>query len=166
MDTFEILNYLSDEEKKKIAERVYEEEVRKSFARDFESRSPIIFTDRSTVYYRLLDRYIDNMGLEKTDFIPYFKETLLSEMKSFTQDLSSDPNRDNDFINTIKYRLQRLSEEVIDENKDELKPIIRDKVFKCCNETLLIAFLSDIVRRMNLDKAVKQIIQESEGDKT
>lgn len=165
MDTFEILNYLSDEEKKKIAERVYEEEVRKSFARDFESRSPIIFTDRSTVYYRLLDRYIDSMGLEKTDFIPYFKETLLSEMKAFTQDASLD-SENNYLAANIRYKLQRLSDIVIDENADELKPIIRDKVFRCCNETLLIAFLSDIVRQMNLDKAVKKLISESEGDKT
>ena len=161
----ELLTYLTDEEKKKIAERVYEEELRKAFQKDYESRDPIIFTSRSTVYYRLLDRYIDKMDLEKIDFIPYFKETLISDLKSFTEGLQPDCDRDNPFINTIRYKLNRLAEEVVEENRDELKPIIQDKVFRCCNETLLIAFLSDIVRKMNLDKAVKQIIQESEGNK-
>ena len=162
----DILKYLSDEEKHRIAERVYEEELRKCFQKDYESRDPIIFTNRSTVYYRLLDRYIDKMDLEKTDFIPYFKETLASDLKYFIEDIKSDSDRENLFINTIRYKLNRLAEKVIEENEDDLKPIIRDKVFRCCNETLLIAFLSNIVRKMDLDKAVKQIIRESEGDKT
>ena len=45
----------------------------------------------------------------------------------------------------IRWRLQGLSDEVINENKEELKPIIRDKVFRCCNEILLTEFLADIV---------------------
>ena len=158
----ELMKYLSDDDKKRIAERVYEEECRRLFEEDVKSRSPIIFTDRSTVYFRILDRYIEKMELEKTDFIPYMKETLNRELKEFFED---DENDCSAFTTTLKYATGRLVDKVIDENNVELKEIIREKVFKCCNETLLIAFLSNIVRKMDLDKAVKKLIVEMEGEK-
>ena len=158
----ELLTYLSDEEKKKIAERVYEEELRRLFQEDVAKRIPDIFHDLPTVYHRVLNQYIQEMQLSHEEFIPAMNKLIEKELNAF---ISEDDDM-NTIAHHIRWRLQILSEEVIQENKDELKPIIRDKVFRCCNETLLIAFLSDIVRKMNLDKAVKQIIQESEGDKT
>ena len=103
------------------------------------------------------------MELEKTDFIPYMKETLNRELKEFLED---DENDCSTLATTLRYATGRLVDKVIDENNVELKEIIREKVFKCCNETLLIAFLSDIVRKMDLDKAVKKLIAEMEGEKT
>lgn len=159
----EIMQYLSEDDKKCIAARVYEEECRRLFEADVKSRSPEIFTNQSMVYIRVLDRYIEKMQLEHEEFISVMKEDLTREMKEYWED----PNNDcSDFAATVHYAIQGMVNKIINENNAELKEIIREKVFKCCNETLLIAFLSDIVRGMNLDKAVKKLIVEMEGEKT
>ena len=160
-NSFEIFNYLTDDDKKRIAERVFEEELRKHFREDIEKRNQEIFHDFPTVYHRVLDQYIREMNLTHDNFAPAFKPLIEKEVN----DILSGKDDDNSVAHHIRWRFQVLAEEIISEDKSELKEIIRDKVFRCCNETLLIAFLSDIVRGMNLDKAVKQIIKDSEGNK-
>ena len=160
MDIQNILDVLTPEEKKKIAERIYEEELRKQFQKDYEMRDQDIFHKRSTVYLRVLDQYISEMNLMHEDFIPYFKQLIMTEGSKLVQEDS-----DTMLRYAISSKLNKLGEEILDENHDELKEIIKEKVFKCCNETLLVAFLSDIVRHMELDKAVKRIILETQGDK-
>lgn len=164
MSNEELMNYLTPEEKHKIAERVYEEELRKQFQIDFEKRSPVIFHDQSVVYTRILDKYISDMNLKHEDFVEPFKSMLQTELQEFISVKYSDP--DSGLAGHLRWKIQQLAEEVIVENTEELKPIIREKVFKCCNETLLIAFLSDIVRHMNLNEAIKKIINETQGNKT
>ena len=158
-----LFNFLTPEEKKIIAERVYEEELRKQFQADFEKRNPMIFHDQSILYCRILDKYISDMNLKHDDFIEPFKMTLQTELQNFISEKYADV--DSGLYGHFRWKLQQLAEEVIIENTEELKPIIREKVFKCCNETLLIAFLSDIVRKMDLDSAVKKIIAETQGNK-
>ena len=164
-----LLGYLTEEEKKRIAERVYEEELRKHVKEDIDKRSPSIFHDKSNVYERVLYKYIEELNLYHEDFIECFKKRILDETKMLLRvDESETETRDTTATildNLIKWRIQDIGKSVIEENEEELKPIIKEKVFKCCNETLLVAFLSDIVRGMKLDEAVKKIIQESEGDK-
>ena len=164
MENNELLKYLTDEDKKRIAEKVYEEEIRKEIRGDIKKRDPLIFNDKGTVYSRILEKYIKELDLYKYDFIEPFKVQLKEEIIKI---INSDQVKGDDYTlrDVIKWKIEELSRQVIEENKEELKPIIKEKVFKCCNETLLIAFLSDIVRSMNLDKAVKKLIQESEGDK-
>ena len=164
MDNNELLKYLSDEDKKRIAEKVYEEELRKEIKEDIEKRDPSIFNDAITVYGRILEKYIKSMDLYHEEFIEPFKILLKEDIKEIMENAESIEGRIS-LKDVIEWKIQELGREVIEENKEELKPIIKEKVFKCCNETLLIAFLSDIVRGMNLDKAVKKLIQESEGDK-
>ena len=159
----EIMQYLSDDDKKRIAERVYEEECRRLFEEDLKACSPEIFTNQPLVYIRVLDRYIEKMQLEHEDFVAVMKDDLTREMREYWED----PNNDcSDFAASVHYAVRGMINKIIIENNAELKEIIREKVFKCCNETLLIAFLSDIVRNMNLDKAVKKLIAEMEGEKT
>ena len=160
----ELLKYLTDEEKKRIVERVYEEEVRNYIKEDISKRSPSIFEDNTTVYTRILNQYIKDLDLYHYDFIDIFKKRLEEEMDNIINGNSTEIGS-NSLRTVIEWKIRDIGEEIINESKDELRPIIKEKVFKCCNETLLIAFLSDIVRGMNLDKAVKNIIQETEGDK-
>ena len=163
----ELLKYLTDEDKKRIAERVYEEELRAFFHEDVRSRAPEIFHGKSAVYDRILEKYISDMNLYHESFVPLFKKDLENEIENLLKNID---NTDFDSISSmipmhIRHQIQKLATDVIDENKDTLKPIILEKVIKCCNETLLIAFLSDLVRAMNLDQAVKKIINEWEGEK-
>ena len=65
----ELLKYLTDEEKKIIAQRVFEEEIRKSIQEDFAKRDPSIFTNLSTLYNRILSKYIDDMNLYRMIWI-------------------------------------------------------------------------------------------------
>lgn len=164
-----LLGYLTEEEKKLIAERVYEEELRKHVKEDIDKRDPSIFHDKSNVYERVLYKYIGELNLYHEDFIECFKKRILDESKML---LSTDKSETNNtdttatiLDNLIKWRIEDIGKSVIEESKEELRPIIKEKVFKCCNETLLVAFLSDIVRGMKIDEAVKKIIQESEGNK-
>ena len=46
----DIDRYLSDDEKKKIAERVYEEELRKKFDNELNTHNPDIYHDKNMVY--------------------------------------------------------------------------------------------------------------------
>ena len=161
MTTEELLEILTPEERKKIAERVYEEELRKGFQEDIAKRNPDIFHDFPTVYNRVLNKYINEMKLSHEDFIPAINKLIEKELNAF---ISEDDM--NTIVHHIRWKLQVLGEEVIQENNDELKLIIHEKVFKCCNEVALIAFLSDIVRGLNLDKAVKKLISEIQGDET
>lgn len=156
-----LLTYLTEEEKKKIAERVFEDELRNYFKEDVAKRSQEIFHDFPTVYHRVLDQYIREMNLIHDDFAPAFKPLIEKEVA----DILSGKDDDNAVAHHIRWKFQVLAEEIINEDKSDLKEIIRDKVFRCCNETLLIAFLSDIVRGMNIDKAVKQLVKDSEGSK-
>ena len=59
----------------------------------------------------------------------------------------------------ISAKLTAICNEVLKENHDELKEITKEKVFKCCNEKLLIAFISDIVRSLNLNEAIKNLLR-------
>jgi len=166
MDNNELLKYLTEDDKKRIAEKVYEEEIRKEIKEDLDKRDPDIFNNQDTIYERILQKYINEMDLYKYDFIDIFKKKVLEEAKHIATRDRDDADGNNVFLeDIIEWRLKAIGEEVIDESKEDLKPIIKEKVFKCCNETLLIAFLSDIVRKMNLDEAVKKIIKETEGDK-
>lgn len=164
----ELLKYLTEEDKKRISEKVYEEELRKCIKEDIDKRSPLIFHDKSTLYERIIQKYISDLNLHHEDFIECFKKRISDETKILlSTDTSETYNRDTTATildNLIKWKIQDIGKSVIDESEEELKPIIKEKVFKCCNETLLVAFLSDIVRGMKLDKAVKKIIQESYGD--
>lgn len=160
MNIENLFDILSNEEKKRIAERVYEEEFRKLFEDDVKLRNPEIFTSRSMVYERVLTKYIDEMNLVHEDFIPYFKEIIHTRSLELL-----DENSAFSVVYPISSKLQKLTKEVIEEDSQELKEIVREKVFKCCNETLLMAFLSDIVRGLNLNEAVKKILKESYGDK-
>lgn len=165
----ELLKYLTEEDKKSIAERVFEEEIRKTIKEDLDKRDLSIFNDKTTIYGRIISQYINEMDLYHEDFIECFKKRISDETKILlSTDMTEIDIKDTTATildNLIKWKIQDIGKSVIEESKEELKPIIREKVFKCCNETLLIAFLSDIVRSMNLNETVKKIIQESEGDK-
>ena len=164
MNNNELLKYLSEEDKKRIAEKVYEEEIRKEILKDINEKSPTIFNDKSFVYTRILDQYIEELDLYHSDFIEPFKAQLKEEIEKIIEGKSTEDDKVT-LRTVIEWAINDLGRLVIEESKEELKPIIKEKVFKCCNETLLIAFLSDIVRGMNLNEAVKKLIQESEGDK-
>lgn len=161
----ELLKYLTEEDKKRIAERVFEEELRKTVLDDIQKRSNVIFDGAPTVYSRVLEKYIGEMNLYHHDFIDVFKTKVLEESEHIIRRDKNADNNENTLDTVIGWKIQEIGKEVIEESKEELKPIIKEKVFKCCNETLLVAFLSDIVRGMKLDEVVKRIIQESEGDK-
>ena len=165
MDNSELMKYLTEEDKKRIAEKVFEEEMRKEIVSFVNEKSPVIFNDKSTIYTRLLDQYIKELDLYHEDFIEPFKAQLKEEIKKVIEDPSIKEDGSVILKTVISWEINDIGREVIKESKEELKPIIREKVFKCCNETLLIAFLSDIVREMNLNEAVKKLIRESEGDK-
>ena len=162
--TLDYSNYLNEDEKKKISERVFEEEARNYFHEYMSRVDNLIFHDKPTVYHRVLDKYIRECGLFHDEFIPYIKEVIKKEIDCILNP-TDENNQYNDLSNIINFQIQHIAVDVINDNKDKLEPIVLDKVIRCCNETLLIAFLSDIVRGMNLDKAVKSIIQEMEGNK-
>ena len=73
MDNREIFNYLSEDEKKRIAERIFEDELRKSFQSKYENTFKDIWHDFPTVYARVLDKYISDMKLIHEDFAPLFQ---------------------------------------------------------------------------------------------
>lgn len=160
----ELLKYLNEDEKKRIVERVYEEEIRNYIKKDISERSPYIFENNTTVYTHILNQYIKDLDLYHYDFVDIFKKRIEEEMVNIINGDSTE-NEINSLRTVVGWKIREMGEEIINESKDELRPIIKEKVFKCCNETLLIAFLSDIVRGMKLDEAVKKIIQESEGEK-
>ena len=161
----ELLKYLTDEEKKTIAQRVFEEEIRKSIQEDFAKRDPSIFDHIPTLYDRLLSKYINEMNLYNESFIPIFRKRVIDEIEYIIKRDKDDTSNRVTLDSIIDYKLREIGEEVISESKDDLKPIIREKVFKCCNETLLISFISKIIKEMNINKAIEKIMQETEGNK-
>ena len=152
--SIDLMKYLSDDDKKKIAERVYEEECRKKFNAEITSLQDTIFTDKYVVFHRILDRYINELDLMNEDFIPYFKEMLMNHSSELLAEDS-----DVTLRYAISTKINKIGQEVLDENHDALKDIIREKVFKCCNEKMLIAFIADIVRSLDLNGAIKNLLR-------
>ena len=152
----ELLKYLTDDERKKIAERVYEEELRKFFADDINKRDPSIFHNKSNIYSTVLSKYISEMNLTHDEFIQPLKMQLESELQNFIS--AKYENLDSDLHTHLNWKIQILAEEVINENRDALKEIVKEKVFRCCNEKLLIAFIANIVRSLHLNDAIKKFL--------
>ena len=150
----ELMKYLSDDDRKRIAERVYEEECRRIFNEEMAKRDQALFHNQSLVYTRILDKYISEMDLVHEDFIPAFKDMITNYSKELLAEDS-----DVTLRYAISAKLTAICNEVFEENHDELKEITKEKVFKCCNEKLLIAFISDIVRSLNLNEAIKNLLR-------
>jgi hypothetical protein len=49
---------------------------------------------------------------------------------------------------------------LITKNIDEIKPILYAKILECCNEAVVIEFTGEIIKQLDLDSAVKEILKE------
>jgi uncharacterized membrane protein YheB (UPF0754 family) len=147
-----IEKYLSEEQMKTIAEEVFTEKMKADVDRVIQARTCGKLVDN--IFNKIVESYV-------TEISDKYKDDILKLCKS---EISRDQSNNNDWDDTLRatidYKLKETSNVIIDEHIDEIKPIVYSKILRCCNEVSVNAFISDIIRKLDLDKAVKEVLGE------
>lgn len=150
-------NYLTDDEKKKIAERVFEDEVRKSieeFKRSAYNYSS--FFSFNTLYRKIVEEYISKMNYVREDFIPEFNKMIESGKKVI---IDSDGDIEySPLVTAINDKLASIARETIDKDRNQIVSLVHDRLMKVCNEVLPLQIISKTVWDMNLPKESRERI--------
>lgn len=152
-----MMEYLTPEEKKKIAERIFEEEVKKSIEET--KRSSYNYHDFfsfNTLYRQIIKEYISKMNLINESFIPEFNEMIERGKKAIIDsegDITYSP-----MVTAINDKLSSIAKESIENDKDEIKTLIHDRILTICNDVLPLQIISKTVWEMQLPEESRKRI--------
>ena len=158
---FDFQKYITPDEMKNIATRVFTEKAeiyfdeivrnRYGWKEDSETNQSFIDAMLFTIGEMILDRHgRDNMFL--TELI---MQRIIEEAN---RDFTKEENYDDRLRSQINWKLQSLVEKTINERESEISPIIFEKIKQSADKMLLNAFLSDLIRHFNFDKAIKEVL--------
>ena len=146
---FNFREYLTDEEMKKIAERVFERELLECF--DEFKKNTYNFHDFfsfQTLYNKITDRYISKMNYVKESFIPEFN-LLIEKGKQAIIDSDGDITY-SPLVNAINRKLEDIAKESIENDREQIKSLVRERVLKVCDEVLPLQIIARTVYELNL----------------
>ena len=153
----DLLNYLTDDDKKKIAERVFEAEIRKTIEEakqnDYQYSSLFSF---NTIYLQIIKEYISKMNLVSTSFIPEFNKMIEKGKKSII-DSDGDINY-SPMVTAINNKLSEIARESIENDREQIKSLVRERVLKVCDDVLPLQIISKTVWEMDLPKESRERI--------
>ena len=150
-EAFDFREYLTDEEMKKIAERVFERELLGYF--DEFKKNTYNFQDFfsfQTLYRKIIDQYISKMNFVKESFIPEFN-LLIEKGKQEIIDADGDITY-SPLVNAINRKLEDIAKESIENDREQIKSLVRERVLKLCDEVLPLQIISRTVYELNLPK--------------
>ena len=98
---------------------------------------------------------LDRHGKENMFLTENIMERILEEAN---RDFSIEENYDDRLRSQINYKLQTLVEKIIAERENEITPIIFEKIKQSTDKMLLSAFLSDLIKHFNFDKAINEVL--------
>lgn len=146
-----IEKYLTEDEMKNIAERIYTERINAEVDRIIEARTAGNLVEM--IFSQIVTSSVTNLSDK-------FKDNLLSLCESeIARSVSNNKNYDDTLRNDIRYSLQTVSKTVINENIDNIKLVVYDKILECSNEMVAMSFIGDIIRSLDLNTAVKEVLQ-------
>lgn len=154
---FGMMEYLTEDERKKIAERVFEAQVLKTIEEN--KRSSYNYTDFfsfHTFYRKIIEQYISKMNYVKEDFIPEFNK-LIERSKQVIRDSDGDLEY-SPLLTAINDKLRSIAIESIENDKDEIKTLIHERILKVCDDVLPLQIISKTVWEMNIPKESRERI--------
>lgn len=147
-----IEKYLTEDEMKKIAERIYTDRIQAEVDRIIETRIAGRMVD--AIISKIVESYVLKLSDEFKDDLKVLCKSEIDRSVSTTSDY-------NDTLrNDIRYTLQTVSKEVIIENNAEIKQLVYDKILECSNEMVAISFVGDIIRSLDLNYAIKEVLSK------
>lgn len=152
---FDFREYLTDEEMKKIAERVFERELLGYF--DEFKKNVYNFHDFfsfQTLYRKIIDQYISKMNFVKESFIPEFN-LLIEKGKQAIIDADGDINY-SPLVSAINRKLEDVAKESIENDREQIKSLVRERVVKVCDEVLPLQIIARTVYELNLPKESRE----------
>lgn len=144
--------YLTEEQKQQIVTKIFEEKIGKEVDRIIEARYAGKIADE--IFYKLTAIYVNKIDSEYEQLI----QSLV--YKELNASLAGKTDPDGNLCSYIRYQLQSVIGRVLETMQPELNTIFKEKVLASANEMLLNAFLSQIVRKLDFDTKIKNILQE------
>ena len=148
-EAFNFREYLTDEEMKNIAERVFERELLECFE-EFKKNTYNFqdFFSFQTLYHKIVDQYISKMNYDREDFIPHFNK-LIEKGKQAIIDSDGDITY-SPLVNAINRKLEDIAKESIENDREQIKSLVRERVLKVCDEVLPLQIIARTVYELNL----------------
>ena len=160
---YEFSKYLPVDQQKEIAKRIYDEKIREEADRIIEARYSIIDDNGKMICNagQMINYIIEKIA---EDYIFTYRNAFESEIMKMAKDMIEGNIKPYDpwdsWRSSVNSSLYQLSRKIIEENADELRKIMYDKIMESCNEMMLNAFCADIIRTLDLDKVIKEILKD------
>jgi hypothetical protein len=163
MTDIDIFKYLPEAQQKEIAEKVFTERMNAEVDRIIDARHGSGTVPLGNPCGKIVDHVMHKMCEAYTaKMVPEFQDRILELAKAEIEGTNAD-NKDDSrtlILTAINWELQTIARELIKEHKVELGQAIYAKILSSVNEMMLNAFCADIVKTLNLDKAINEVLAE------
>ena len=159
MNEVDIFKYLPEKQQREIAERVFTERMETEVHRIIEARhgdkngNPC-GTIVEHIMGNITDRYIGEME-------PELGPTILKIARDKIINRTESTDDNNTTIDTrIHWAIEKLITDTVNAHSDELKQLLYSRILESVDSIMLNAFCADIIRTLDIDKAIREVLGE------
>jgi len=142
-------DYLSQSQMEDIAKKIFVDKIEKMIEHMIKENGIYHFI-QDRIFSLIVDRYVEKLT-------PKYEQQVLDKCVS---EINSYDNGDNSLNNHIKWKLEDVVKEIINEHKEEIKLSGKENVLKMCNADVLISLITDVAKKMNLKEMVIEFLNQ------
>ena len=133
----DVKDYLSNEQMQQIAKKVFTEKMEEQVEVYLNNQ---YISVRENVFREVTEYYVTKL---RPQYEEYVLDRCMRELDF------QDKEGDTDIRDRIRWKLSTVVEEIITENKEQIKSNVKESIIKYCNIDVLADFVSKFVKKID-----------------